>query len=153
LDIESREDREGLEKTHGEISKLIQQEIQSGILPEHIFLGGFSQGGAQAIYIGLRAAQKLAGIIVFSGYLPFYKNLAQEIPSSFPNYSAPIFWAQGTQDTIVPPLFGEVSVKALKNIGVSVDFHSYPMGHSVCEEEIKDLAGWIVQKSTKKLLS
>jgi len=146
LDIESREDRNGLDDTNTKIIQLIQHEIQSGILSEHIYLGGFSQGGAQAIYSGLRFDKTLAGMIVFSGYLPFYKSLSQEIQLSFPNYQAPIFWAQGLEDTIVPPLFGNASVAALKNLGCYVDFNSYPMAHQVCEKEIKDLAEWIMHR-------
>lgn len=147
LDLESREDREGLENSAKQIDEILQHEIQFGISSERIFLGGFSQGGAQAIYMGLRYPVKLAGLIVFSGYLPFYKTLSDDLQQSvYPNVNTLIFWAQGTEDTVVLPTFGKVSVRALEKAGLSVDFHSYPMAHQVCDEEIKELTEWMIKR-------
>eukprot|EP00967_Tisochrysis_lutea_P023074 scaffold26384_cov36-Tisochrysis_lutea.AAC.2 len=48
---------------------LIAQEVEAGIPPSRIVIGGFSQGGAVALYTGLQYSETLAGVLCLSGYL------------------------------------------------------------------------------------
>ena len=103
-------------------------------------LAGFSQGGAIALAAGLPHAQRLAGIVALSTYLPLADTLATE--RSPANAQAPIFWGHGTMDPVVALQRGLDSRAALEALGYAVDWHTYPMPHSVCAEEIADLRRW-----------
>jgi phospholipase/carboxylesterase len=108
---------------------------------ERIVLAGFSQGGAIALAAGLRHAEPLAGIVALSTYLPVADTLAAE--RSLANARVPIFWGHGTSDPVVAIQRGEESRALLESLGYTVDWHVYPMPHSVCAEEIADLRKWL----------
>ena len=65
-----KDDEAGMLKTMSQLNQLISAEVDSGIPPERIVLGGFSQGGAISLLTGLTSERKLAGISVMSGWLP-----------------------------------------------------------------------------------
>jgi len=138
-----KEDKVGLIQSQQSIEALIQQEIQRGINPGRIILMGFSQGGAVALYTGLRFSQRLAGIGALSTYLPLRDELASEQHSS--NTDIPIFMAHGSHDQVVRYEIGESSCKHLQQLGYDVHWNSYPMEHSVCPEEITDISTWIAK--------
>jgi phospholipase/carboxylesterase len=141
LDINAEEDRLGLEAISKKVDEMIQHQIKLGIPAHKIFLGGFSQGGAVALYTGLRYSQKLAGIIGLSTYLPFRHHLlAEKHPE---NHDTPIFLAHGTRDPILPHDWAIISKDALEKTQHKVAFHSYPISHTVCPEEIETLGEWI----------
>jgi phospholipase/carboxylesterase len=111
---------------------------------ERIVLAGFSQGGAMALAAGLRHADKLAGIIALSAYLPLHAALAAE--RSEANAATPIFWGHGTADPVVALQRGVASRDMLQALGYAVEWHTYPMAHAVCAEEIADLRLWLGQR-------
>lgn len=139
----SREDEIGVRESAELIDALIQREIDNGIPTEKILLAGFSQGCAMALYSGLRYPKKLGGILGLSGYLPLAKTLAAE--ASELNKTIPIFMAHGTQDQIVNVQFAEQSRDVLESLGYAINFHYYPMAHSVCADEVKAIAEWFRQ--------
>lgn len=143
LEFGTREDEEGVHASAKLIDQLIQQEIDNGMPAEKIFLTGFSQGGAMALYCGLRYPKKLAGILALSSYLPVAKTLAHEM--SDVNKSIPIFMAHGTQDEIVNIKLAEYSRGFLQQLKYQIDFRIYHMAHSVCADEVRDIAKWIRQ--------
>ena len=108
---------------------------------ERQVLAGFSQGGAMALYIGLRYPQKLAGIMALSTWLPQGEALGGE--ASEANRDTEIFMAHGSYDPMVPCAFGEMSRDTLQQAGYSVSWHSYPMQHQVCLEQIADIGRWL----------
>jgi phospholipase/carboxylesterase len=124
-----------------EVETLIAREQARGIPSERIFLAGFSQGGAIALAAGLRHADKLAGIIALSTYLPLHASLATE--RSAANDATPIFWGHGTADPVVILLRGIESRDLLHSLGYPLQWHVYPMLHAVCAEEITDLRHWL----------
>lgn len=142
LDRELSVDVADLERARGGIEKLIDAEVARGVPVERIILAGFSQGGAMSLYIGLRYPQKLAGIMALSTWLPARERLAEE--ASAVNKSTDIFMAHGSFDPMVPCAFGEASCEFLKQAGYSVGWHSYPMQHQVCLEQIADIGRWLV---------
>jgi len=147
LDLQTKEDRDGLEQTRQSVEEIIQHQVDDGIVSNRIFLGGFSQGGAAALYTGVRYEQPLAGIIAFSAYMPFYKSIVEEANSA--NQQTPILFAHGTRDGIVPLLWAELSSKALSQNGNSVAMRTYPIEHQVCQEELVDLTQWLGEVSGK----
>lgn len=147
-DISERavEDADGIRDSAAQIAALISQERQRGIASEHIVLAGFSQGGAIVLHTSLRYAEKLAGVMVLSSYLPLRDTLTSE--ASAQNKSIPIFMAHGEHDPVVPFTLGELSYQQLARAGYAVDWHQYVMGHSVIPQQIEDISAWLDQVLT-----
>ncbi len=137
------EDEAGIRSSEGLLKSLISREIKSGIRPGKIVLAGFSQGGAIALQTALRYPEPLAGALALSTYLPISQTLDKE--KSPANRNIPIFMAHGLYDDIIPLRRAEQSAKVLADSGYNVEWHTYPMPHSVCPEEIADIAGFLVK--------
>ena len=142
-DLVKRQDEAGILTSEKAIQALITREVARGIPAERIVLAGFSQGCAMALHTGLRYPQKLAGIIALSGYLPLADQFAAERHNA--NARTPIFMAHGSQDPVVVPARGEASRDLLTRLGYSVEWHSYPMPHSVHPQEVADIARFLTQ--------
>lgn len=136
-------DLQGVQSSKTEIESLIQTEVKNGIPSDHIILAGFSQGGAIALYTGLRYPNPLAGIFALSTYLPLLSTLKDEINPV--NQSTPIFIAHGEYDDVLPQQLGEITRNNLRMLQYSVEWHSYPMGHEVCHKEIQDISQWLTK--------
>jgi phospholipase/carboxylesterase len=140
-DFNSRADLAGVRASQLQVEALIAREVARGIPASRIVVAGFSQGGAVALYTGLRHTERLAGIIALSTYLVGADRLATEAASA--NRAAPIFMAHGTADPIVRFEWGNASRDALVKAGYGVDWHTYGMEHSVCMEEINAVSAWL----------
>jgi phospholipase/carboxylesterase len=141
LEIVRHEDAEGLQQSAALVSDLIQKENERGIDSERIFLAGFSQGGAVALYMGLRYPTRLAGIIALSTYLPLSGQTRAEATDA--NRDIPIFMAHGLLDPVLVTPLGETSMQMLKELGYEVEWHTYTIQHTVCDQEIVDLSRWL----------
>jgi phospholipase/carboxylesterase len=143
VNLVDRQDDKGIQKSEWAIQALIQHEVDRGIPHERIVLAGFSQGCAMALHTGLRLPKRLAGIMALSGYLP----LADRFPSErhTANATTPIFMAHGTQDPVVVLQRGEDSRDALAKLGHPVEWHTYPMQHSVHPQEIADIGRFLTK--------
>ncbi len=133
-DFSSRADLEGVRRSTGHVEGLIAREIQRGILPRRIVLAGFSQGGAMALYAGLRHPERLAGIVALSTYLIDGPGLAAGAAPA--NRDIPIFMAHGTQDPMIQLTWAELSRRTLVDGGWNVEWHTYPMAHAAVLEEV-----------------
>ena len=141
------EDRSGFLDSSEIVHKLIEQENQRGIPTQKIILAGFSQGGAVALFAGLRLQQQLAGIIALSTYLPDATTIETEKADQ--NQSTAIFMAHGTDDPLIPMAIGHHSYEKLQSMGYNIEWHSYPMPHSVHPEEITDIGKFITRLLTE----
>ena len=141
LDLVRREDEKSLRASAAELQALIAREIARGVPASRIVLAGFSQGCAMTLLAGLRAPQRLAGLLGMSGYLPLAATTAAE--RSEANRDVPVFLAHGRMDPVVPFQRGIDSRDALVALGHEVEWHEYPMQHSVCEDEIEDSQAWL----------
>jgi phospholipase/carboxylesterase len=137
------EDEAGIRISEHYIASLIQTEIDRGISSDRIVLAGFSQGGAIALHTALRYPQKLAGVMALSTYLPLHSKLSTEAHTE--NKNTPIFMAHGIFDDVISLEMSKFSRDLLQNTGYSVNWHEYPMAHSVCAEEIADIEGFLKQ--------
>lgn len=144
MEIAQKQDVVGIRASITEVEALIAREVDRGIPTSQIFLAGFSQGAAMVLSAGLRHVQPLAGIIALSGYLPLENLLAEE--RSTANAELPLFIAHGSVDPVVPQVLGMLGRDFLRGLGHAVEWHSYPMAHQVCAEEIADLRNWIGQR-------
>jgi phospholipase/carboxylesterase len=136
-----REDAAGIRESEQAILALIARENARGVPSSNIVLAGFSQGCAMTLHTGIRTPFKLAGLMGLSGYLPL-GDLAQAEHHSA-NLDTPIFLAHGTYDPVVAPERAEVSRAKLQELGYQVQWHTYPMPHSVCPEEISDISQFL----------
>lgn len=146
-DLVAREDEAGLRKSMAEVEALLEREKQRGIAASRIVLAGFSQGCAIALMTGVRHRERLAGIAGLSGYLPLAQATAAERTDA--GVLTPIFMGHGQQDNVVPAARGEASRDVLRKLGYDVEWHEYPMAHSVCMEEIADLDAWLLKVLTR----
>ena len=141
LDRQGPEDERGVRESQTAIETLIARENARGITSEHIVLAGFSQGGALALYTGTRHRDRLAGIMGLSCYTVLGTRFGAERAPA--NQATPIFLAHGSQDPVVPPLLGEQARRLLADGGYAVEWHTYSMPHSVCPQEVTDIAAWL----------
>jgi len=140
-DLARREDAAGVRESQRLVGRLIEREEARGSAAEHIVLAGFSQGGAIALQTGLRHARRLAGIMALSCYVPIADAVAAEAHAA--NRATPVFMAHGLHDPIVPVALGRRSRDLLAALGYPVEWHEYPMPHSVCAEEIDHCGAWL----------
>jgi len=133
----AREDVDGFRRTDRAVRALIEREAQRGIAAERVVLAGFSQGGAVTLYSGLRYPERLAGLMALSCYLPLAARLAAE--RSAANTATRIFMAHGLADGVLPIGMGLASRQLLESQGYGVEWHQYPMAHSVCPAELTDI--------------
>lgn len=142
--IADKQDAEGIRDSAAEIEQLIAREAERGIAPESVVIAGFSQGGAIALHCGVRHADRLAGIMGLSTYLPLADSLAAE--ASDANRSTPILMAHGSEDPVVPVQLGQASRDQLLEAGFDVAWHEYPMQHQVCMPEIATIGRWLGER-------
>jgi phospholipase/carboxylesterase len=137
------EDAAGIRASAAAVTRLVDREIERGMPAERIVLAGFSQGGAIALHTALRETRALGGVLALSTYLPLAATLADE--RSKANARVPIFMAHGSADPVLPLALAERSRRTLEGLGYSVDWHVYPMPHSVCAEEVEAIDRWLAR--------
>ncbi|MFC5461127.1 alpha/beta hydrolase [Massilia niabensis] len=140
-ELTRREDETGLRDSQRDVEALIAREKSRGIPASRIIIAGFSQGCAMTLQTGLRHPEKLAGMLCLSGYLPLNEKVPHERTEE--SIDTPIFMAHGRQDHVVPYLRGEQSRDILKDLGYQVEWHAYPMQHSLCFDEVQDISAWL----------
>ncbi|PGH13363.1 hypothetical protein AJ80_06357 [Polytolypa hystricis UAMH7299] len=138
------QDEAGMLKSRGYFNRLIKEEMDAGIPPSRIVMGGFSQGGAMALLTGITHPEKLGGIFALSCYTPLSNKLKDMLPESWPNKNVPVFVAHGDIDQVVRFELGQRSAQFLKDLGMNVDFRKYPdLGHAGRPDVTSDLAKYI----------
>lgn len=138
-----REDKAGINASELAITQIIQDEINKGVSPKNILLAGFSQGGAIALYTGLRQIQSIAGILALSCYLPLHHEHEKEVHSS--NLHVPIFMAHGKHDETCPYIAGKKSYDIISQTHKNSRWKEYEIGHEIAEIEIIDVRRWLKQ--------
>jgi phospholipase/carboxylesterase len=141
FDLANRADAEGVAVSTAQVGALLDRERARGIPPERTFLAGFSQGGAIALACALKRTTPLAGIVALSTYIPMSHDAARAAATAEARRQ-PVFLAHGEADPVVPVQAGRASAQTLQDIGFDVTWRSYPMPHSVCPEEVRDLRDW-----------
>lgn len=143
-DFRQGEDAAGIRQSQQQLEALIEREVRSGIAPRNVILAGFSQGGAVVLHTGLRYPEPLGGIMALSSYLPLSERLAAE--ASPANARTSLMMAHGTADPVVPLALAQQSCELLRSRGYTVEWHSYPMQHALCAEELQDIRVWLVSR-------
>ena len=142
-DLVRREDEAGLRESFTGVHALIDREVARGMPANRIVLAGFSQGCAITLGAGLRHHERLAGMVGLSGYLPLAASTALERHDA--NAITPMFLAHGRNDGMVPLARGVAARDLLQGMGQPIEWHDYPMEHSVCVEEVQALQKWLLK--------
>jgi len=140
-ELDKRADESGVRRSQALIEELIADQRSKGIAADRILLAGFSQGGVIALQTGLRHPEKLAGIMALSTYLACADSLGVE--ASAANRQIPLFMVHGSMDPVIPVALAKLSKARLETHGYKVEWHEYGMPHSVCAEEIDDIAAFL----------
>jgi len=125
------------------LGALIDNELKSGMPSDRILLAGFSQGGAIVLHTGLQYQKQLAGILAMSMHLPAVHNLATELSPA--NRKVPIMMVHGQMDPVIPVARAIETRQELTRLGYAVRWHEYPIQHTVCADEIRDIRSWLLQ--------
>ena len=142
-DLVRREDEAGLRGSFADVHQLIDREVARGMPANRIVLAGFSQGCAITLGAGLRHRERLAGLAGLSGYLPLAATTAAERHDA--NAITPMFLAHGRNDGMVPMARGVAARDLLQGLGQPIEWHDYPMEHSVCAQEVQALQKWLLK--------
>lgn len=134
-------DEPGIRESAAAIRALVRRENEHGVPTNRIVLGGFSQGGGMAVFSGLRHPGRLAGIVALSGFPLLTSTLDAERQGA--NQETPIFLGHGTFDPMVDVRLGEELRSTLESRGYAVEWHTYPIPHTVSPEEVLHVAGWL----------
>uniref|UniRef100_A0A914E1K2 palmitoyl-protein hydrolase n=1 Tax=Acrobeloides nanus TaxID=290746 RepID=A0A914E1K2_9BILA len=140
LSPDVQEDDAGIANATKYVHDLIDAEIKAGIPAKRIVLGGFSMGGALALYAGLTYKEPLGAIVGLSSFLLQRNKLPGDYKA---NLQTPIFLGHGTNDFLVPFTFGQLTAEAIKQFNPNVELHSYPMEHSSCPQELRDFKAFL----------
>jgi phospholipase/carboxylesterase len=143
LDRRAAQDEGGIRESAKTAAALLRREAERGVRSDRVVLAGFSQGGAIALFAGLRYPERLAGILALSTYLPLDTALAAEAHPA--NAAVPVFQAHGRFDDIVPLALGQGTRDLLVARGYDVDWRTYPMPHSLCAQEVEDARAWLLK--------
>jgi phospholipase/carboxylesterase len=142
ITLNSREDLQGLLESQNTLEAVIDQEIQQGLSSEKIYLAGFSQGAAVALFTGIACEQRLGGVICLSGYLPCVEHLKIN-----QQHTLPIFFGVGLYDDVVLPQWTQIGFQFLKQHQYrELILQEYNMAHAVCSEEVQDLSKWLSER-------
>jgi len=141
LEPERQEDEAGIRAAAQAIGELVAAQARAGIPSHRVVVAGFSQGGATALFTGLRYPQRLAGLIGLSCYLPLPQFLAAEIAPA--NQDTCVFQGHGEADPVVPCEMGLASHRQLTAAACQAEWHTYPLAHSVSPDELEDVRGFL----------
>ena len=149
-ELHRKPDEAGVRQSQAFIEQLIARESERGIPADKIIIAGFSQGGAIALQTGLRYREALGGIMALSTYLTLEDSFAAE--AAIANANIPILMAHGTQDPLIPLSLAMSSRAKMEARGYKIEWHEYPMPHSVCMEEVADISVWIQARFKSRIL-
>ena len=143
LSLEAEEDQLGIQNAVKDIETLIQDKF-SHLDSKRVLLAGFSQGGAVVLHTLLHSSIDLGGAIALSTYLPLQKLASEGNKERIAKQE--IFMAHGTEDKVLPHEIGKHAESILRTLGANVSWHSYPMAHQLCSQQILDIRNWITQR-------
>lgn len=143
IDEQEKEDIDGMNESAAVINALIEEQRRQ-YPNSQIWLGGFSQGAAMALLVGMSQITPVAGIIALSGYVPKHPRFAE---LSDVAKQTPIFMAHGTLDSVISIAQARKGLEVLNKAGATVEFSDYPMMHEICPDEVADIAEFITAHS------
>jgi predicted esterase len=137
IDGDVIEDNQGLTDSKEIISKLLEGYLDNN---KRLYLGGFSQGAALSLSMGLCNDLSCEGIIAISGYVPSAKEM------TILNRDAEIYIAHGNNDTTISIDTHNRSVEFLRHNGYKPNEFIDECGHTISKKMIENLTGWLYKR-------
>ncbi|MFN2329708.1 MAG: alpha/beta hydrolase [Chromatocurvus sp.] len=141
LDLERKLDEKQLLQSAQWTANLIERERARGIDSRRIMVAGFSQGGAVAWHAALTFPEPLAGLMALSTYFA----TSRITSPSDANRDLPVHIFHGRDDQMVPEALGLRAAQQLRDWGYHPEYSTYPMGHEVCLQEVRDISAFIIR--------
>ncbi|KAJ3479563.1 hypothetical protein NLG97_g8290 [Lecanicillium saksenae] len=151
-ELEDEEDYEGIMESCKYIISIVKDLNARDIPTDRIAVGGFSQGCAVSLVLGLASeyAGRFAGIFGLMGYLPLEQQLESIKKDHAPEADVvdqPIMIARGTQDMLVPSRYFKSCVAALEALQIrKIDTHEYNIGHTLSGRALTDLCTFLEER-------
>lgn len=136
----SKEIPAGLAEARAAFVAMVDAIVADGTGPEHIVLGGFSQGSMLATDVVLRDPRPFAGLVVLSGTLLAESEWVPRMPA---RKGLAVFQSHGTRDPILPYANAERLRDALEAAGLAMTFRAFDDGHAIPPSVLRDLGGWL----------
>jgi phospholipase/carboxylesterase len=135
------ENAEQVREASQQVAALIAREAGRGVASDRIVVAGFSQGAALALHAGTRYTERLAGILVLSGYE--VRAATREAEASPANRRTPMLFCHGTEDPVVPIEGGRAAFRAHATGERDAQWREFPIAHEVSDEEIAAVRDWL----------
>jgi phospholipase/carboxylesterase len=131
-------DQKDVEANAENVVKVVDSEAKAlGGDYKKVFIGGFSQGSAMAMHIGLTHKELFGGVVCLSGYLfPFTKVNGDKS-------KLPVLIRHGTYDDLIPEPFALATYKTILDGKLNVDYKNYNIEHTINLEELNDIKKFI----------
>lgn len=143
FDASGAEDCAGIKSASMMVNKMIADEIKAGIPSHRIMIGGFSQGGALALFTALHTEHRLGGVIALSCWAPLQKEFPITSARKI-NLETPFLQGHGELDPVVPYALGQFTSTLLSTFLENYEFKSYKsMKHTRCEEEMQHIRNFM----------
>ena len=144
LDKSGGEDAAGIRRACAEVDEIVAELYARGVSHRRIAIGGFSQGGALALYSAARSPRPLAGVVALSAYMPLMEGLARTVTDA--GRKTPVFMSHGIYDDVIPLDFGLLSRRALEQAGFEVAWHEHPLGHGLDARVFAETSRWLAPR-------
>jgi phospholipase/carboxylesterase len=112
----------------------------TGIPPDRLVLGGFSQGAVMSYALGLgQGRPRPAAVVALSGFIPTVEGFELDLERPLP----PIAIGHGTYDPVIDVNFGRKARETLESAGANVTYRESPLPHAIDPRFAAELAPWI----------
>lgn len=137
-DLSRQEDAAGMLASARQILELVNDLGRDSGLP--VILAGFSQGAVVSLAAASMGMPNLTAVVAMSGYVPECLQ-----PSLAGLSGLPVFMGHGEEDSVIPFRLARSGAENLVQAGAAVAWHAYAMPHTICQQELGDLSGWLKQ--------
>lgn len=141
MDFTRTIDVAGIRQSARRVDEMIAAQCAVGIPSDRVLLAGFSQGGAVALYAGVRSVVPLAGVLALSTY--WVGDQDASLMPGVPPAELPIAIHHGTLDPVVPFALGRAADEALQALGYATEFTAFEMPHTVVPEQLEVIGRWM----------
>jgi len=115
-----------------------------GVPWERTVLGGFSQGTAMSLALGLGPDRPApAGILALSGFLP---SVPGHEPALDGRAGLPVAIGHGSLDPVIPIAFARSARQRLEAAGADVLYRESPVPHTIDPSFIPELRSWLEER-------
>lgn len=108
---------------------------------DNVILFGNSQGAVLTQSVALTSPDSIKAVVALSGYIKMGSIKNIDTPNNIQKLD--FFIGHGSLDQQVPIDLDRISKDYLESIGAKLEYHEYPIGHTISNDELKDVVNWI----------